>query len=534
MLRKKFDNFFKENWLSSWRPFALIFAVIFIVYGQSIFFDLTYLDDNTLILDRSEVISDINTVKTIFSSDAFFSNNRLYYRPMLNLAFMLDAQFGVFNYPVYHISNLLWHYLAVILLFILLKRLSKRPLFSFFAALVFSIHPALVQAVVWLPGRNDSLVAVFVLASFLFFLNYYKKPSLKWLILYSFFFFLSLLSKETSLFFPLLGFAYLFTIGKEKKLDKTQISLLIILPVIFTVFWFALRNFALGDNQIGIAAALNSIFINLIPSIPMGAKMFLPFNLSVLPVATDTSLFWSLIAWPAFIFLCFYTKAKNIRVLLFGLFWFAIFFFPPFIVSSGAPFLLEHRLYLPMMGMLIVASAFDKIKNISWQSRPERIVITAILIIFAVLSFMHSRRFLNPPVFWRAAVASSPSSPLAHKNLGAMHYFSANYQAAEREYNLALKLNPKEAMVNNNLGLIYMNRGDYWRAERAFFRELNVNPDYDKSFVNLLDLYMKLGDYKNARIYALEALRVNSELDYPREMMSIINQNLNKTEDSLK
>lgn len=527
------NKFSDERWLLGWKPFALLFALIFIIYGQSIFFGLTYLDDNTLIIDRSEVISDLRTIKTVFSSDAFFSENRIYYRPMLNLAFMLDAQFGVFNMPAYHISNLLWHYLAVILFFILLKRLSRRPLFSFLASAIFAIHPAISQAVVWLPGRNDSLVAVFVLATFLSFLNYYRSEKLKWLILYSFFFFLSLLSKETSLFLPILSFVYLFSLGREKVLSKKQIIFLIALPATVAVFWFTLRHFALGSNQVGISAALASVFANLIPSIPMGAKMFLPFNLSVLPIAVDTSFFWSLIAWPAFIFACFKFKINNFKALIFGAAWFAIFFFPPFIISSGAPFLLEHRLYLPLMGLLIALSSFADLRDISWRDKKVKIIFISILIIFSAISFFHSRKFSDPLTFWQSAVSSSPNSPLARKNLGAMYYFAGNYQASEREYNMALKINPEEVMVNSNLGLIYMNRSEFWRAESAFLRELKVNPNYDKAFTNLSELYFKLGNYKLAKVYAMEASRVNPNLDLSAAL-SVIDEALNKESNSLQ
>jgi hypothetical protein len=527
-------NFFKEGWLSSWKPFVVLFAAIFIIYGQSIFFELTYLDDNNLFIDHHEIISNIKSVGTIFSSDAFFSSNRLYYRPLLNFSFMMEAQFGGSNYLVYHLFNLFWHFLATALFFILLKRLSGRPLFSFLASLIFSIHPVISQAVVWLPGRNDSLLAVFILASFLSFLNYFKKPSLKNLLLYSLFFFLALLSKETSLFFPLLIFIYLLTKGKEKKLTKTQIIPLIILPLVFIFFWFSLRSFALGDNKIDIGLAVASVFTNLLPSIAMGAKMFLPFNLSVLPTAADTSFFLSLIAWPAFFLACFYFHLKNIKIFIFGFFWWAIFFFPPFFVSSGAPFLLEHRLYLPLIGFLIALSAFDGLKNISWSNKYSRNIIIFILVLFALISFFHSRKFSNPLVFWQSAVLTSPSSPLAHKNLAVIYYFSGNYFGAEREYNMALKVNPQEAMINNNLGLIYMNRGEYWRAETAFRRELELNPEYDKAFANLTELYFKIGKYKEARIYALEALRINPDVDSVNNLLPLINQNLNKTEDSLK
>lgn len=187
------DNFLKKHfffpgWLNTWRPYFLFFLIIFIIYGQTIFFGLTYLDDNTLILDKHEILGDFRNIKTIFSTDAFFSDNRLYYRPMLNLSFMIDAQLGSLNYAVYHISNLLWHLLACSLIFLIFKRLFKKPQLSFYLTLLFLVHPVLTQAVAWLPGRNDSLVAVFILLAFWFFLNFIENYKLSSLLTYLGFF----------------------------------------------------------------------------------------------------------------------------------------------------------------------------------------------------------------------------------------------------------------------------------------------------------------------------------------------------------
>ena len=71
------SNFFKKHfffsgWLNTWRPYFLFFLIIFIIYGQTLFFGLTYWDDNALIIDNQEILSDFRNIKTIFSTDAFF------------------------------------------------------------------------------------------------------------------------------------------------------------------------------------------------------------------------------------------------------------------------------------------------------------------------------------------------------------------------------------------------------------------------------------------------------------------------------
>lgn len=481
-------HFFSSGWLNTWRPYFLFFVIVFIIYGQTLFFGLTYLDDNTLILDKQEVLSNFKNLKTIFSTDAFFSDNRLYYRPMLNFSFMVDAQFGSLNYAIYHVSNLLWHLLAGCLIFLLFKRLFCRPPLAFFLTLVFLVHPVLTQAVAWLPGRNDSIVAVFILLSFLFFLNFIEKHKLSSFLIYLGFFWLALLSKETSVFFPLVLIVYFFTIGKEKAISRSDQSLIILGSLTVGFIWFLMRYFALEGGQIGAESALSSVFNNLPAALVMGAKIILPFNLSVLPVAQDTNFIFSLIAWPALILVLVLSRRKNLNYLIFGLAWFLIFFLPPFVISTAAPFLLEHRLYLPLIGFLIALFSLDDLRNLDWSKKTVWITALAILCLFSFITIWHSRVFSEPLTFWQSAAANSPHSPLAQRNLAVMYYFVHDLTDAEKYNHKALALNPNEPMVHNNLGVIYMDQKKFKQAENEFNYELEINPGYDKAISNLNDL----------------------------------------------
>jgi len=468
----------------SWRPYFIIAVFVFLLYFPTLFFGLTYLDDNTLILDRYEVLRDPKSIGIIFSTDAFFSGTNFYYRPLLNLSFMLDAQLGGNQMFFYHLDNILLHIISALLVFLLFKKIGiKKPL-ALFLTLIFAVHPAISQAVAWLPGRNDSLVAIFVLAAILSYLNYSARPRLKFLIAYAFFFFLAILTKETAIFLPLLLIIHFFTIGRRDHLARIDAYLALAASVASGFIWLVLRSLAFSKENIGLGAALWSVIENLPDAFIMAGKMILPFNLSVLPVSADSTFIFAIIAGILIILALFFSREKRQSLLIFGLGWFLIFFMPPFAISNGAPYFLEHRIYLPLIGFLIICGEIDFIKNLDWTNKKVRVGSLVFLLLLSVLTFNHSKFFKDPLTFWLSAVKTSPHSPLAQKNLGVIYYFSGQNKEAQEHYQEALKVNPEEVMCHNNLGVIYMENKQYDLAMSEFQAELRINPGYDKAVAN--------------------------------------------------
>lgn len=502
-------HFFISGWLETWRPYFLLLVIIFLVYGSSLFFDLTFLDDNVLILDNQEILTDVRNLPSIFTTDAFFSENRLYYRPMLNVSLMLDSIIAPLNYVVYHFSNILWHFLAVILSFALLSRLFKRPQLAFLLAIIMAVHPALSQAVAWIPGRNDSLVTVFSLLSFWFFLNFLDKEKLSNFLSLSAFFFLALLSKETVVFLPLLFIVYFFIFNYDWKTKGRSLLLSLLGSGTVMFIWFLLRDVALGGGKIDSSNAFYSVLQNIIPSGAMMAKIFLPFNLSVLPVVLDTSYVYILIILPILILLFIFSKHKDWRYIIFGLFWFSIFFFPPFVIAADAPFLLEHRLYLPYIGLAIAVCGFSGARSFSWAKKRHFLLALMIIVLFSSISFFHIASFSNRLTFWESAVESSPHSPLAQKNLGAMYYLDGNLDKAEIYFKQSLELNPNESMIHNNLAAIYIDRNDLQSAELELNKELDLYPNYDIALFNLGRIYYQKKEYEEAAVFWQRALQSN-------------------------
>ena len=474
-----------DNWLDSWRPYLIIFFLGFLLYSKTLFFNFTYFDDNALLIDNAPTISQIKNVGNLFLTDVFLSEAKYYYRPLLNVSFMAEEQIGGTLPFIFHLDNILFHILAACLIFALFKKLKYRKSLAYLFSLFFLVHPVLTQAVAWIPGRNDSLLTIFVLAAFIYFLNFKENPKLAYYLSYLGFLLLALFTKETAAMLPLVVIIY-FSLIERDKISKQDKYLLIGGSMAVGIIWYVFRALALGSDPL----ALNLIFSSFLTTWPAFfvslGKIIWPFQLAVLPILKDSSLISGLIFLPVLALALFFSKDKRYNYLLFGLAWFLLFIFPSFIRLNplDTPDFLEHRLYLPLIGFLIILGEVNFIKNLNFKKITVKILTVLLLIFLAALTYNHLGDFKDKISFWQSAVRTAPHSPLAHRNLGAMYYLDGRLPEAATQYRQAIALNENEPMAHNNLGLVMMDQGDYSQAEKEFKKELLINPSYDKAINN--------------------------------------------------
>ncbi|MDD3285276.1 MAG: tetratricopeptide repeat protein [Patescibacteria group bacterium] len=291
--------------------------------------------------------------------------------------------------------------------------------------------------------------------------------------------------------------------------------------------WALLRLAALGGAGSGLA--WQSLGHNLLSPLIFLGKAILPVNLSVYPVPADSPWAYGIISLLILMLLLFYSRPWRVKRLLFGFIWFWLFLVLGSIRPDSDVFrnFMEHRLYVPMFGLLIILSESENF----WQNLPlrrRRYFLTAILVVLAILNFAHSRSFRNRLSFWEQAVDSSPHSALAQRNLGAMYYLDENLDQAETRFRQSLSLNPEEPMAHNNLAAIYIDRGDWWRAEMELKKELAINPQYDLALYNLGRVYYQRRRYQDAAALWNEALRLNPRLGNAAQSLSALEKELNE------
>ena len=214
-----------------WQKHLLI-AMFLLIISYGIFFPaLKYkfvADDDELIVEREEYLKNASNFKDIFFQQFFVQtrDNLPYYRPIINLGYIIDYHIWGLKPFGFHLTNLLLHAINSILVYFLLFFITKRISLSLGSAFLFALHPSHIGTVAWIAGRTDSIATIFSLASFIMLLCYSRKGKSKWiLIIASLFFTLALFSKETAIVLPIL-FLILLWIKDRKLIRKYIISLL--------------------------------------------------------------------------------------------------------------------------------------------------------------------------------------------------------------------------------------------------------------------------------------------------------------------
>jgi len=126
-------------------------------------------DDGNYVVDHPAIQHGFSwkTIEWAFSS--FDSSN---WHPLTWLSLMLDYHLFGLHPGGYHLSNLAFHVVSTVLLFLLLERLTAKVWPSAFVALLFGIHPMHVESVAWVSERKDVLSAFFFLLTLISYSRY--------------------------------------------------------------------------------------------------------------------------------------------------------------------------------------------------------------------------------------------------------------------------------------------------------------------------------------------------------------------------
>ncbi len=500
------------GWLRPGPALLWIALAAFLLFGRTIPYDYTYLDDQTLILANLENLKSPQHLSDAFSGDVFHSlpGNRYYYRPVLTLSFMADARIGGGSFTAFHVGNILYHAIAVFLIFLLFAELGFDRLRSFLFSLLFLVHPLATQVVAWVPGRNDSLLAIFSAGSFLFLIRHLKRGRQMYLWLSLFFYCLALFTKENAIVIPFLFTAYAWLVSRA---PRKRMFLPIVAWILLTVAWAAIRHLALGaQGGAAVFAQLLSVIRGLPALLPFLGKTLFPFDLSVFPILADmkVSLVLGIVVLGMLGVLFRFTAPADRTLSAIGFAWFLAFLVPSFVSVSGQiPNYSEHRSYLSLAGILLMVLVCAPVRKTAFTTAAPLLAVAGVILLFSLLTFRHSAHFRDRLTFWKNAVETSPSHAFNYNNLGAMYFLDHEFEKAEPCFRKAIGINPFEPMAHSNAGLICMNTGRPAEAEKFYLEEIRINPKYDHAYFNLGILYYNSGRYDEGMRLWEKTLEIN-------------------------
>jgi len=506
-LTKKLYSIF----LDSWHPYFWLTAVIILVYGRTAAWGFTHYDDHALLIKNYYFLSDPGNILAAFRQNVYLSQGGIYYRPLLTISFMVNSWLAGTGAAVYHVTNIGLHLLAVTLLFLLFECWGYSRRISFFFGMVVAVHPALAQAVAWIPGRNDTLLSIFLSASLLALSKARNRNDWPWYLLHVSALFCALLTKETAAVFPVIFTLYLLLIDRKKLFSRRFLALGFSWIATITL-WAVLLISAVHPRGGTYFKEMNTISENLIGLISYIGKAWLPFNLSVLPVPRDLSYLYGLAAILLITILLSFWGVGDRRRLIFGLIWFLILFLPTAVKTSDFTVFFEHRLYIPLAGMLFVAAELKALQKIFGTRLFGPVAGLAIILGYGGLAFGYSSVYRDGLSFWGNAVGNSPHSYCAHGGLGQRYAEAGLTKSAETEFLKALALNPGDPVSQGELGIIYMSQGDHAKAKTHFWAALKSDPKLADIYNNLGHLYLQEDSLKEAERELNKALAINDKI----------------------
>lgn len=153
---------------TSRRAFWLLTAVTLSVFGPSLLGGFVG-DDISLIVENHFAHS-LEHVSRAFATDLWDVPSRSsgeqwakFYRPVVTTSYAINWVLGGGQPWTFHLVNVLAHWGAVLLAFRLARRWTGGVGPALAATLVFAIHPTRTEPVIWISGRTDVFMALFLL-----------------------------------------------------------------------------------------------------------------------------------------------------------------------------------------------------------------------------------------------------------------------------------------------------------------------------------------------------------------------------------
>jgi hypothetical protein len=169
---------------SPWVVFGVCICLALLtwaVFGQTLRHDFVNYDDPSYVYQNTRITSGFSLSNIVWAFTHIHSEN---WHPLTTITHMLDSQLYGLKAGWHHFTNVLFHTVAVVLLFLVLQRMTGAIWRSAFVAAVFAINPLHVESVAWIAERKDVLSGVFFMLTLLTYFHYTRAPTIgRYLIL---------------------------------------------------------------------------------------------------------------------------------------------------------------------------------------------------------------------------------------------------------------------------------------------------------------------------------------------------------------
>ncbi|MCD6460365.1 tetratricopeptide repeat protein [bacterium] len=525
-------------------PFLLLILIGVIAYTNSLFNSIAY-DDVSVLKDNSFITS-FKNIPDFFNHSYFEKAQEKSYRPVITLTYMADyflwkkIPFG------YHLTNLIFHLLTVIVMYLLGLRLLKNKTAVLIGAILFAVHPALTESVCSISFREDVLCALFVWIAVYGYIKYRQDDKPVWLGVVLPAYFIGLFTKEMAAAFIPIIFLYELVYREKTRSKPVLISAITAISLI-TLFFMFVRFISMNNPDDSFSTAAFNIFIMIKVLLTYLKLFYFPITLRVLYyehylLHYNHEILLCSIAVAVLVLSAIRTQANQKAVLFLSAVSIAGFV-PVLNIYPIRHLAAERYMYLPAVSFIffMAITLFGNILN-------KRIMFSLFIVcvmLFVSLTITRSSIWKNNYSLWYYAAHKDPWVVEAHYSLGHAYQMRKQIDEAVKEYKIALRLQPdyfdahvnlgrayveqkmfSEAvyeyrkalelkqdnpMLHYNMGIAYDKLHEDKKALSHFMRALALKPDYNEVYGSLGGFFITRNDFKGAEFYWLKAIEINPD-----------------------
>lgn len=494
---------------------AVLLLVTILAYSSSLRGGLIW--DDSAHITRPELRS-IDGLRRIW----FDLRSTQQYYPLLHSAFWIEHRFWGGAVVGYHLTNVLLHCVAALLVVCVVRRLALPG--AWLAGFVFALHPVCVNSVAWISEQKSTLSAVFYLASAVVYLGFDRTRRRSEYALALALFLAALLSKTVTATLPA-ALLVIFWMQRGRLNFKRDVIPLMpwlgagVAAGLFTA-WVERRYIGAEGPDFALSLLDRCLLAGRVFWFYL-AKLVWPANLAFIYPhwEVDASVWWQHLFLLAMLVLAagLGWEARRRRWPLAAFLFFVGTLFPvlgflnvyPFIYSYVA----DHFQYLASLGVIVPAACglANASQRLSGRMRQFASGLGVVLVgVLATLTFRQAAIYRDSETIYRDTLGRNPASWMAHNNLGAELLDTPGHaNEAITHLDAALRLKPSSAEAHNNRGKAFEQLpGRLVDAIAEYQAALSIRPGFPDAENNLGRALAQAGRAPEAVAHFESALRM--------------------------
>src|SRR5579872_3827574 len=383
-------------------------------------------------------------------------------RPTLMLSFWVNYRLSQFQPNSYHAFNVIFHAMNAVLIFLITRKVlqfagaanSNKDVLAGFAGALFLLHPVNSESVGYVTSRSENLSVLLFFVAWTIFL-YRPKPEATWIraVLVLALFGLAVLTKEHTIVLPALLLLTDYFWNPPFSFQGIRRNWRLYLPVaaggVLVVAYLSPKLEGAGKAGFGLKeftwyqyffteCRAFWVYIRLF-LFPVGLRIDYDFPISY--TVLDHWAFLGLMAILALSGVAFYYR-RRYPLAAFGFFAYLILMAP---TSSFMPIrdpIAEHRLYLPMIGLLFIVLEF--LRRVDVRQGKWIAGLAAVLVLAGIMTYVHNFVWSDPRILWEDTRAKSPRLSRVEFQLAEAYREQGDCAKALPHYARAVAIDPPE------------------------------------------------------------------------------------------